>query len=335
MKKSLPVVLVKTSDRHLYFIGESSRPLDEIVRKGRKAISKLRLLCEDCYNRIDKIGCENAILRKGFVYDPFRCDFEGIIFKNLLKKYDIRFDAIESEVYRNEFEYFLPDMSALITKRTIELKDIAEKLKPEIILGFGEQQDIVNFLEYNSNIIIFDDSEEAQQRFFLFDKSKKVEDSIEKVILRIVSKLNEYAEQIRGKEHDRLIESLFKIGQDLGFIPQKELPQKGTRVDLVWLNREGKIFAAIEVETSAQWKKDIVSTWETEPKLAIVVSYYKSEKGIKDSLQYVLLENMPHKLFFINNFTKKAYLIERNSILKYYDLAEKKEIKRTSDVFEY
>lgn len=335
MKKALPMILVKTGNHHMFFIGESSRLPTEILKKGSKKINKLRLLCEDCYNRLDKIGCENAISRRGFVYDSFRCNFDEIIFRNLLTKYKIKFNAIESEEHRNGFEYFLPDMNILITKRIRELKEVVEKLNPKIILGFGKQQDIVNFLEYKSSVIIFDDSEDAHQRFFLFDKNKRVEDSMEKVVSHIVSKLNEYSEQIRGKEHDRLIEAFFKIGQDLGFIPQKELPHKGTRVDLVWLDRGGNIYGAIEVETSAQWKKDIVSTWETEPKLAIVVSHYKSEKGIQDILQYVLLENMPHKLLFINNLTKRAYLIEKNSILKYYDLIEKKEVKPPTDIFEY
>jgi hypothetical protein len=153
--------------------------------------------------------------------------------------------------------------------------------------------------------------------------------------LYVTLKLDNYSQEIRGKEHDRLVEALERIGHDLGFIPQKELPHKGSRVDLVWLDRDGNVFAAIEVETSSQWKKDIISTWETEPKLAIIISHYKSDKGIKDITQYVLLENMPHKLLFINNTNKKAYLIDRQNIVRYYDIEKKKEIKTTSDTFEF
>ncbi len=42
---------------------------------------------------------------------------------------------------------------------------------------------------------------------------------------------------------------------------------------------------------------------------------------------------MPHKLLFINNTSKKAYLIENQNILKYYDIEKKDEIE--PEVFEF
>ena len=98
-------------------------------------------------------------------------------------------------------------------------------------------------------------------------------------------------------------------------------------MDLVWLDRNGVIFSALEVETSSTWKKDVVTTWEMEPKLAVILTHQKTEKPIKDIIQYTLLKEMPHKLLFINNISKKAYLVERQNILKYYDIEKKDEIE--------
>ncbi len=145
----------------------------------------------------------------------------------------------------------------------------------------------------------------------MFDKDKKIEENIEKCCLHIIRNLETYSEKIRAKEHDKLIEALEKIGHELGYVPQREVANKGSRVDLVWIDRNGAIFSALEVETSSQWKKDVVTTWEMEPKLAVILTHQKTEKPIKDIIQYTLLKDMPHKLLFINNISKKAYLVER------------------------
>ena len=93
---------------------------------------------------------------------------------------------------------------------------------------------------------------------------------------------------------------------------------KGNRVDLIWLDRNGAIFSALEVETTlSKWKKDLVTTWETEPEFAVILTRAKSEKSIKDIIQYTLLKDMPHKLLFVNITSKKAYLVENQEILKY------------------
>jgi len=151
-------------------------------------------------------------------------------------------------------------------------------------------------------------------------RALKVEQSIEKIIQTIVERLDQYSSEVRGKEHDRLIAAFQKIGQELGFISQPELSQKGARVDVVWLNREGGVDVAIEVEVSAQWKKDIVTTWETGPKLAVVLAHYKTDKALTDVIQYNLLQYMPHKLLLINYLLKKAYLLEKQEIIRAYDL---------------
>ena len=90
---------------------------------------------------------------------------------------------------------------------------------------------------------------------------------------------------------------------------------------------------AIEVETGGQWKKDLISTWESEPKLAIILAHYKTNSVIKKIIEFALLKVMSHHLLFINNTTKLAYLFEKNSILKQYNLIAKQEVP-VSDVVE-
>jgi hypothetical protein len=54
--------------------------------------------------------------------------------------------------------------------------------------------------------------------------------------------------------------------------------------------------------------------------LAIVLAHFKTDKAVEDIVQYSLLQQMPHKLLFIGYIQKKAYLIEKGSIVKSYTL---------------
>ncbi len=336
VQKIKPIVVVlQDVERHFIF-HDGTKSLGQALSK-REPNSNLQLLCDDCYNRIDKLCCINAIVKKSVGYEPnyrHNFNFDDILLRLILKKNNVSFNEFTEERFgRIPTQFYLKDFNALLTHKRREIENIIEKLNPETIILQGNKQDIIDYLKYDTNLIIYDDSEDAKQRFFLFDKNKKVENSVEKCCLHLIQNLENYSDEIRGKEHDKLIGALEKIGKELGFIPQREVKSKGSRVDLVWLDRNGEIFSAIEVETSSQWKKDVVTTWETEPELAVILAHTKSEKGVKDILQYVLLKDMPHKLLFINNITKKAYLIEKQKILKFYDIEKREEAE--SEVFEY
>ena len=80
---------------------------------------------------------------------------------------------------------------------------------------------------------------------------------------------------MRGSELDPVVEAFEEIGQELGYVPEKEHCRKGVRVDCVWHDREGMIKAAIEVETRGGWKKDIISSCELEPESSIIVTHQK------------------------------------------------------------
>ena len=334
-----PVILSTKNFDRIYF-GERNRTLAEALQTSSTDLN-LQLFCNDCYRRIDHLCCKNAIDKNGISYEVIHHDsFDTILLKLNLKKQNLSFSEIDiNERYgrerfgRESLQFFLTDYKALLTGESRDLDQTIEKLKPEIVILLGKKQSIIDYLKHDVHLIIFDDSKDAKQRFFLFDKDKKIEKNIEKCCLYIIRNLETYSEKIRAKEHDKLIGALEKIGHELGYVPQREVANKGSRVDLVWLDRNGAIFSALEVETSSQWKKDVVTTWEMEPKLAVILTHQKTEKPIKDIIQYTLLKDMPHKLLFINNISKKAYLVERQNILKYYDIEKKIEIE--PEVFEY
>jgi hypothetical protein len=325
LRNSLPVLMTKRG-YEIFFLREDVHDTSK-KRKNRE----LKLLCPECYARIESIGCEEGITRRrSFVFE-FICPVERVLLQSLLEKNGIPFMAPELERYGNDrsITMHLNSLDVLITNER-EIRDHVEKLKPKFILTFGTRKDLFNYLGLGVNVLIFDDSPEASERWLLFDKDKQVEDSLEKVIQAIISKLDTYAEEIRGKEHDRLIEAFNKIGSELGFVSQREFTIKGGRIDVAWLDRQGNVHVAIEAETSPTWKKDVVTTWEAQPQtLSVVLVHDKTNRGIRNLIEYALLQTMPHKLLFINYEVKRAYLLEKQEILKCYDIKKKSEIPKT------
>lgn len=278
------------------------------------------VLCKECNERIDTIGCEESIRKEGFVFVN-RCPTRKIVFENLLEKHGIKFRTGERSSFyeRDELMFFLPELEVFVSDSTEDLTSTVESLKPESLLVLGRKQDLPRLLVYGINVVLFDPTSQ-NETLITFDKDTPVESSQVRIIEKIVLNLDIYSAGLRGKEHDKLVGAFRKIGEELGFVTQAEMLQKGTKLDVVWLSRDGMVEVAIEVETSAQWKKDIVTTWETSPKLAIVLTHYKTDKATQDIIQYNLLQYMPHKLLFISYLQKKAYLIEKGNIIKSYDI---------------
>lgn len=324
-----PVIILSTQNRgRISSFYDDQQRLEHAIAEPT-VNSNLQLYCNDCYDRIDHLCCKEAVVKRGLGYEANPSHpFDSILLKLNLKKQNQIFTEISQDRFgRGDLLLFLTEHSALITDHFRELESTIEKLKPEIIIVQGTKKSIIDYLKYDVSLIIFDDSRNAKQRFFLFDNDKKVEKNIEKCCLHIIRNLDVYSDKIRAKEHDKLIGSLEKIGHELGYVPQREVKNKGSRVDLIWLDRNGTVFSALEIETGSEWKKDLITTWETEPKLAVILAHSKSEKGIKNIIQYTLLKDMPHKLLFINNTSKKAYLIGDKNVLKYYDIEKKEEIE--------
>ena len=318
-------VLLTLSARYVRYVYEPGLTSVEQLWTKETGKKELRLLCPECSSRIETIGCEDSIRREGFVYRHSFCPVRRVTFEQLLQKHNIRFVAQQTDrrsLFQQGLNHRLPDLHTIVTDSSRDLENLVQIAQPMCILTFGTKRDMVRCLGLGTHVIMVDEGDSGQ--IFLFDKDKKVEESIDNIVQAIVEKIERYSDEIRGKEHDRLVAAFQRLGQELGFVVQPELQEKGTRVDLVWLDRSANVHAAIEVETSAQWKKDIVTTWEASPKLAVILTHYKTDKGIDDVIQYKLLESMPHKLLMINYLLKKAYLIEGQQIVKYYDMTKPK-----------
>jgi len=324
-------VSLTLSARYVYEPGLTSVEQLWTKETGKK---ELRLLCSECSSRIETIGCEDSIRREGFVYRHSFCPVRRVTFEQLLQRHNIHFMAQQTDrryLFQHGLNHHLPDLHTIVTDSSRDLENLVQIAQPMCVLTFGTKRDLVRCLGLGTHVIMVDEGDSGQM--FLFDKDKKVEESIDNIVQAIVEKVERYSDEVRGKEHDRLVAAFQRLGQELGFVVQPELQEKGTRVDLVWLGRSGNVHTVIEVETSAQWKKDIVTTWEAAPKLAVILTHYKTDKGIDDVIQYKLLESMPHKLLMINYLLKKAYLIEGQQIVKYYDMTEaKKGETRISEV---
>ena len=129
-----------------------------------------------------------------------------------------------------------------------------------------------------------------QNGFFFYDKDREVERDIDVICDNILQNLNSEIEYQRGNDHDRVISAINVIGQKLGYVVETEFSQSGSRIDLVWYNRDGKIEVAGEVETTSTWKKDLISTWEVEPILAIIVGFPKTDKVAENLMKLTLMK---------------------------------------------
>ncbi len=313
--KNYLAYVTKASSTRLY---ERHQRVEELWEKDNLTL-RYTVLCKECFDRIDSLGCEESIRKEGFTF-VHRCPTRKVIFQNLLDKHGVRYFSGEHErLYEGrELTVFLQDLGVLALDSFKDTAPAIEKLKPDTLLAFGAGHTLPRFLQFGTNVILFD-PEAEKGPLLVFDKDAQVQKSEAVIINSILEKLDDYSSQIRGKEHDKLVGAFERIGKELGFITQTEMAQKGARVDIVWLGERGSVEVAIEVETSAGWKKDIVTTWETSPKLAVVLAHFKTEKAVEGIVQYDLLRYMPHKLLFIGYLQKKAYLIEKGEIIKTYD----------------
>jgi len=322
--ETCPHVLDIAGENYLALVQKNQRTIHtHTVQKlweKPELISRYKVLCRECYERINLIGCEERIRRHGFVF-VHGCPISKITFQTLLEKHGIKCITGEEREYfgDNQFVFFLPELNVLAYDSHGGPSETIEALKPDTLLVFAKRAELPRFIRFAANVILFDLTAE-KNALTVYDKNTRVERSEERIIEKIMSNLDRYSSEVRGKEHDKIIAAFKKIGEELGFITQAEMSQKGARVDVVWYNRDGKVEIAVEVETSAQWKKDIVTTWETDPKLAVVLTHYKTDKATEDIVQYNLLKYMPHRLLFISYHQKKAYLIEKGDIIKSYDV---------------
>jgi len=306
------------------------RRYGHLDRSRKESIESLYLCCNECGKELEKRECDNGVRKTGFTYS-FTCDLDTLLLRKLLREAVLRFEegtVDERFFFPRHPQFFLRKQGILITERSgyrkLEEATISQ-LSPKLVVYFGDKSQITELLELKTSILIV--TEEGG--FYFYDHTRSVEKSMDAIIDTIVKKLDDYAEQIRGNEHDRVVKAFTRIGKELRYVPEQEHSKKGVRVDCVWHDREGKIKVAIEVETRGGWKKDILSTWELEPELSIIVTYQKTDSVPKALMDFALMKYMPHKLFYINMGTKHAFLFEKQKILRKYSVEFEEEKKFT------
>ena len=296
--------------------------------------NKLVLCCDECKKFFENSMC-NCIIKSGFIYD-YGCPLQDILLRKRLEENKLTFenlleahsDEVEAHYAWHNYFYFLKQNSILIfvpsdyrRSRNVEkLKEFTKYLEPELITVFENYSNLPSYLALNTNLLFF-----HQDKVYFYNKNRPIEGDIKKICDLVAKKLNDLIETQRGKEHDRIISALYLIGQELGYVPQREYKKSGVIIDCVWFNKEGKIRVAIEVETSSTWKKDLISTWEVEPELAVIVSYTKTDIITKNLIESTLMKDIPHYLFYINKLTNHAFLFIKQEIVGNYNLEEENE----------
>jgi len=297
---------------------------------GRERFSHLLFFCCDkCSEESERISCERGVVKEGFIY-RVNCDLNSLVLEEILKQENVEYEKGEREEGILLFPhsspmFFLRDHEILIELSTYPSLDetTVSVLKPKLIVCLGDKARILELLRYETNVLVA-----SEEGFYVYDHTRSVEQSVDRIVDHVIEKLDDYAEAIRGNEHDRLVEAFEKIGQELGYVPQREYGKSGLRVDCVWYDREGKIRVAIEVETRGGWKKDILSTWELEPQLSIITTQQKTDSVPKALMDFALMKSIPHKLLYINMGTKSAYLFDKQDLLRKYSLEKEEREER-------
>lgn len=320
---------------HLVIKWKSSEQLKIEYDEGRLRYDVLFLCCTGCKADIEKRGCVGGVRKDGFIYTK-RCDLDFLLLEKILKEAGLSFELGHRYgllMERSSADFYLKEHEILIILHG-QLYSYPERLeqryeamisvlKPKLIVCFGDKTRIIELLGYDTNVLVA-----SEEGFYVCDYTRPMEESLDKIIRSVIEKLDDYIEEMRGNEHDRLIKAFEKLGQELGYVPQREYSKHGLRVDCVWYDRQGKIRIAIEVETRGGWKKDIVSTWELEPQLSIITTYQKTDSVPKALMDFALMRSIPHKLLYINMETKNAYLFNKQEILRRYSLKKKGEEER-------
>jgi len=325
------------------------KPHDNILKIGfrkpyhytklakEKTAHKIFLCCDECKQRVEDTLCDR-VHKRGFLFDH-ACSLKDIILRKRLSQNELKYEDLEEQDesiplrFRLEVGrsyppiYYLRQNSTVILLSRIgesekHFQDIVKYLKPELIVAFDDHTNLPSYLEFETNILFY-----SENGMFFYDKDRQPETNTQRICEKIASVLNTYIETKRGKEHDRIVSSLYSIGQDLGYVPQLEYNKSGVRIDCVWFNREGNIQVALEVETSSTWKKDIISTWEVEPKLAVIVGHVKTDKVASNLMSLSLMKSIPHLVLYINKNTEHAFLFDKQEIVKHYALKQKEENK--------
>lgn len=196
-------------DKIYHLVREERFGILRTERYTRELRHRLFLACKECKNEIDNRECDIGARKIGFTYSV-SCDLDGLLLRKVLEEAELPFETGEIDERfifpRQHGMFFLRKHEILIAKELDEAT--VSQLNPKLIVCFGDKSKIVEYLRLNTNILMVTDDGE----FYLYDHAKPFEESIDRVVNAIVEKLDDYAEEIRGNEHDRVVKAFEKIG---------------------------------------------------------------------------------------------------------------------------
>jgi hypothetical protein len=155
-----------------------------------------------------------------------------------------------------------------------------------------------------------------------FSYSTHPEVSLEKIAEMMASRLLPSVLNDTIPRHSALIKALSMMGRELGYYPLREYAMSYIRVDCVWLSPSGEVFAALEVETSGDIKKDIVSIWQTQPKLGIILGQMRSESVLLKYCQSEAIKNAPFPIMLVAMDICELVVVEMGVVLFRLPLAK-------------
>jgi len=299
-------------------MGLSTEPENEPRYQRDEVIA---FACSDCAEDENRTKCD-CLSFDGVVYDDNSCRWRRGLLKKIAEDQgqEIR-DLGKEQGYRSEFTFFLPKLDTLVTKRRLDRSEFLDQLDPSVIVVYGQKEKLLEMLEYDADVLVISKEEKS---FYYFDSDRVLEDSDSNLIGRIIEDLDEYAEKERGKEHTRIQNALLQIGEEEGYVVEEEYTVSGLTVDAIWFKRNGgKAKLAAEVETTGGWKKDILSMWETEPDIALLITTnHKTDKVAKDLARFSVIKYAPYSLIYANLNTQNVFAFEDGEILGKFKLGE-------------
>jgi hypothetical protein len=119
-----------------------------------------------------------------------------------------------------------------------------------------------------------------------------------------------------------LIRALSTMARELGYYPLREYVMSYMRVNCVWLSPSGEVFAAIEVKTSGDIKKAIVSIWQAQPKLGIILGQMRSESALLGYCQSEAIKNAPFPIMLVAMDMCELVVVEKGVVILRLPLAK-------------
>jgi len=147
----------------------------------------------------------------------------------------------------------------------------------------------------------------------------EISTSFAKISYSLLSRLEGEA-----SSHKRQVAAMCALGEELGYSTVREYRTGVSSVDCVWRSSGEEVFAAIEVETNSEIKKDIISIWEVRPKLGIILHPCKQERNLLYSAKMTIIRSVPFPLILVAFGLHEVVLFSKDDFLERQPLLNSK-----------